>query len=534
MNRLQSIFSIGSVTLAGVMMLVFSSPVSAQQPPPDAEVTESAEASPDDTAAKLAALTKRLEAQEQAIAEIRNEAAQQKETSEKLLEDLALAEEGRELLEMQLMEATAPDLGPSFRVFGFMDLSFTKVWPPFEDAGLFAYTPRHSTFHQSNINVYLQSEMTPTMETLLEVRFTYMPNGSVSYMPQRIYLSGAEAPQAQPEYTVVNTNVNELYGGNVNLGGIVIERAQFDWKPRDWFKVRFGRYLTPFGIWNEDHASTVIIPSAEPFVISHNYLPTAQTGLMAFGSVFPTDFMGIDYAVTFSNGRGPFSEFYDLDENKALGLRAKMSFSGRDWHVKAGTYGYMGKYTDTEQEVRVYLNYQNASVATQDLRYDRNVDHPFSVNETVTEKYRELIISADLEINYRGLQLFSEYVSRKVEYIIPTPEDDSLAFFIGADPTLDTFKGDFVGQAAYVLLAWELPLRKWLKTVRITPYVGYDFLRPNDSRDYDQMDMFQFGLNVKPSSFVTLKTSAYAVLPKNDLVIGGDYWYWTNSLAVSF
>jgi hypothetical protein len=292
--------------------------------------------------------------------------------------------------------------------------------------------------------------------------------------------------------------------------------------------------LTPFGIWNENHGSPVIISGAKPFIISQGYVPTAQTGLMAFGRVFPTDMMSIDYAVTLSNGRGPFNEFYDIDQNKAIGLRAKLNWVGDDWYVKLGGYGYWGKYTESEQEIVVYLNYENSSIAEEDLRYDTSVEHPFSVDETVTNKYSELIATGDLEINLKGVQLFSEYAFRKVDYLVPTDEDPNQPYYIGANPTIESYRANFIGQAVYVMLAWELPLKQYVGEFRITPFVGYDVLRPNDSRDYDQLDMVQFGLNLKPSPYVTLKSTAYAVMPKDDLVIGGNYWYWTNTIAVSF
>jgi len=306
-----------------------------------------------------------------------------------------------------------------------------------------------------------------------------------------------------------------------------MERAQFDWKPVDWLNVRVGRWLTPYGIWNEDHGATVLISATQPFMVKHAFVPGAQTGLMVSGRGFPTDLLTLDYALTVSNGRGPMDEFYDLDSNKALGFRGRMSLRIGDADLSAGAYVYYGKYTDTTNLMKVYMNSTFSGFA-------EGMDDPVRYVETTTRQYREAVIAADLRLSFKGVSVFGEFVRGRVEYLKASQIDPIRPLMIGSSPTIPAAEANYIKQAGYVLGAWELPLSKFIGEVKIIPFAGVDFLSPHDVYDYDSLNMIQFGVNVKPAAYVSLKSNAYCVIPRGDTPIMSTVWYWTNQLAVSF
>ncbi|MBN2804053.1 MAG: hypothetical protein JXR91_13245, partial [Deltaproteobacteria bacterium] len=303
--------------------------------------------------------------------------------------------------------------------------------------------------------------------------------------------------------------------------------VQFDWKPLDLFNIRVGHYLTPYGIYNEDHGSPVQIDSSVPFIITNNYLPNSQTGIMLFGSAYPADVLGVEYAVTLSNGRGPVSELHDLDENKAVGARLKLKLQFGDFKITAGGYGYYGKYTNKEYTMDVYLDPSANG-------FDPDIDRPVRASSSVESKYREKIITADLKVEFKGIQLLGEYVGRRVEYITPPGLEYEDTLNLGAGITIPAVQSNYVAQGAYAMLAYTLPLKKFLKQTQITPYFGLDYHSPHDMYKINNSRMMRFGLNVKPLPFVTLKSSVSAIKFKDERFFGGPAWSWTNQVAVSF
>jgi hypothetical protein len=300
---------------------------------------------------------------------------------------------------------------------------------------------------------------------------------------------------------------------------VKIERVHLTWQPRDWFGIIAGRFLTPYGIWNVEHGSPVIIAVRPPYSQVAHFLPLAQTGLQAFGRANVTGHLDIGYALTFSNGRGPMDEVHDLDSNKAGGLRLQILYDSPQVKFTLGGYGYLGAYTDTMRRIE--------SVS------------PFDGVERTTERYRETVGSIDAMLEVKGLRLQSELVRRLVRY-----EVRPLQTFADREASINGYPADYVATSAYLLVAYTLPLRRFIGDRPVTPYLMGEYINLNDTLDSNLGINVEIGINFKPVPYVALKLETYSVyfpIWHQDAVDAGTrkdalehFWGLTAQMAVSF
>jgi hypothetical protein len=326
--------------------------------------TDSIQTPVDPVAERMDALEQKLNDQSKKIADLEKENEKaKKRDKEKQTETKQLKEDldkTRDELDSFIMAADTTDNQSKFSVYGFFDTTFYKAWYDKSNSVLKTQNPPKSTFMMNNINLFFKSEMTDSLEALVETGLSFAPLGYETNIPVDAYVDGKLDPELieNSEYERVDTTIPGGIAGKqpIRYGSVSIIRAYLDWKPRDWLNFRVGQYLTPYGIWNEDHASTVLVGVYYPNMMNHSLVPQSQMGLQAFGSIFPADNLHLKYALTFSNGRGPISTVMDLDENKAFGLRLQAIVSGSKWKITAGGYGYYGKYTNLERHAEAYLN----------------------------------------------------------------------------------------------------------------------------------------------------------------------------------
>lgn len=396
-----------------------------------------------------------------------------------------------ELQDQQALTQMEDDYGPEggeslriFKIHGFFDLTFNKYFFP-EDSLSHGALPDKSSFMMTNINLYIVSQMTNTLSALLELRFMFLPHGNENDFP--VVLNGMAVPEYiydRTDTTVYDYRTTEL----ITPGGLLIERAHLTWAPADWFKFLAGHYLTPYGIWNVDHGTPVLLPIRPPYLQIRQMVPPVQTGIQIYGSFFTGSRFPVDYAITVSNGRGPMESVVDIDENKGVGLKLKFNYDSNDVVVALGGYGYYGEYSDRYKEVHV------------DTSSD---DVWFEVLET--QKYREIIGSADFLLDLFGLRLQAEYVRRYVFYDQPAEATYMEKLFLTDDVMGTYYTANFIGQGVYVLLAWQLPLDNIIAPVTITPYVLGEYNASNDMINMWNINMFLWGINVVPSPYVVLK-----------------------------
>jgi hypothetical protein len=343
--------------------------------------------------------------------------------------------------------------------YGFAD--FTYILPLQEDSVFFPY----DTFAVAHLNAYAGSELGEDWRWLSEVRFTYLPHGSVASADA--YSGAARTSTSVTDYGEQNRPLR--------WGGISIERAWLEHTFHPLLNLRMGHFLTPYGIWNVDHGGPVIIPVIRPFIIGEALIPQYQTGFELYGT-WTDGGTQLGYHLTLSNGRGPVDTYQDLDHNKALGARL---FARQDLGIGAlmvGASAYRGTYTERHT--------QTAADASLHLVQLQHID----------AQNKELSLAADLKWEWEGLLVQAEAVVNDVVYVPGHRPPDP---FQTTNPGPAGRAGDFRRYGYYGLLAYRTPF--W----GIMPYVM--------AEDYDygaqavSVASVRGGLNIRSTPRVVLK-----------------------------
>lgn len=347
---------------------------------------------------------------------------------------------------------------PKISIYGFADFTHSQVVKKSVFGG------NDPTFYVGNLNLYLASELSDNWRSLVEVRFMYLPNGTV------------EAGQAF-DGPRTNTTVADYtdIGRPIRWGGVSIQRAWLEYSPHPLVTIRAGHWLTPYGIWNVDHGSPVIVGVRRPYVIGEALLPQAQTGLQLYGSTY-VDATQFGYHLTLSNGRGPMDEYQDLDGNKAVGGRLFMRTDGLFGRLTLGASGYRGRYTDSTNSFVV------------------DAVGNMSVVENATNKYDETSFAADLKWELGELLLQSEAIMNQVNYV-----DGARPTVMAMDMGPPGLTPDNRRVGAYGLLAYRTP---WLN---IMPFFGGEYYYLGNHAFPEKAMAFWGGLNVRPTPRVVLK-----------------------------
>lgn len=401
-------------------------------------------------------------------------------------------------------------------IYGFLDVTFFRNFLREPNSPAIMVISDKSTFMISNVSVILQSEMTSNLSAMVELRFSFLPNGQERNF--NTYIDDSTFPVLQYERTETwqRSSYNTEYFWP---GSVMIERAHVTWAPRDWFKVLAGRFLTPFGVWNVEHSPTVIIPVHAPYMQIRRMVPPTQLGLQLFGRFFVRDDTSLEYFVTMSNGRdGSFpTENVDLDNNKALGIGLRATLDKVTWSATVGGYGYYGKSTDIEKSI--YIDTKSRSLSGK-------------IQETCVQN--EAIASAFLLLQIQRLRLQSEGVLTYVDMEVPrklTPLD---RFFLTGDFAADWYAlPSYTGRGLYTLLSYELPLDRVSPILKILPFVLYEYNVNDDTTPYSNQDFFSVGINWRPTAAAALKVEYSLILPKSEEV-GGYFHSAAAQLAVSF
>jgi hypothetical protein len=347
----------------------------------------------------------------------------------------------------------------SLSLYGFTDFTYTHLLNDF------AFASPYPTFMVGNINLYVGAELGRGWRSLVEFRLLYLPNGGTE---------ASDVLVAEPER--INTTINDPadYGRPLRWGGIEIERAQLEYSAHALFTLRIGQWLTPYGIWNVDHGSPVIIGVRRPYVVGEALIPERQTGIQAFGSFF-TGTTELGYNLGLSNGRGPVDAYQDLDENKAVTGRLFVNTELPIGTLSVGGSLYRGTFTDRTTRTVVTPGGEIGTEYLSNARYD------------------ELGLSADLRWVWEGLTVQGELIMRDTAY----DEDLRPAAFpaLGEPPG---WLGDFRSVGWYALAAYRLP---WWN---IMPFIGCE--RYDSGQDLVQdATAIWGGLNIRPVPRVVLK-----------------------------
>ncbi len=383
-------------------------------------------------------------------------------------------------------QTEAPEDEYNLGFYGFADFSVQRyVFKSFD-----GYPP---SFSVGRLNLYFGGELGDNWRTLTEVRFSYLPNGS---LPAGANAFAGEAP--------TNTTVPDYvdYDRPRRWGSILIERAYVEKTIDTWLNVQVGHYLTPYGIWNVDHGSPVILGVTRPYAVGEALFPESQTGFMLHG----TEAIGaanVGYVLTLSNGRGPFDTTKDLDKNKAVGWRLRGSYDTDAGLFSLGYSGYRGDYTEGLQTWAI------------------TPDGGFEASIVKDVNYAELGTAFDFRWELGGASLQSEFIMQQVKQKNGQVRYQEASPFAPAGLLPDYRRIGVYGIAAY----------RFDSLMGLTPWIGteyYDTGKQPGSFFPDGVHELYVGLNLRPTPRVVLKTQYVGVFMKEtdraDILNGQIAW----------
>jgi len=227
--------------------------------------------------------------------------------------------------------------GEALKLYGFGDVGYQQMLVP-KDSPWLVYLNRHPSMFVGHLNFYFDSQLAERWRALAEVRFTYLPQGS--WRTENGVVRHVDSHGA--DYTD--------FTRDRPVNGLMIERAFIEYSAFPWLSVQAGQFLTPYGIWNVDHGSPVIIGVTAPYMVGSRLLPNSQVGLLGFGRVSLVDDLELSYALGLSNGRTDLIAYEDLDDNKAITARLALTYRGFG-ELTLGSTFYAGTTTDNTRAV---------------------------------------------------------------------------------------------------------------------------------------------------------------------------------------
>ena len=156
------------------------------------------------------------------------------------------------------------------------------------------------------------------------------------------------------------TDFEPFEGAGSSTGFVRLERAWFEYAFSEKLKFRFGKFLTPYGIYNEIHDAapaydTSILPRSlygQHRILNgglQRFYAKFAIGLLTMGK-FEIGKAAIEYKTLISNGRGnsPFEQ--DDNNNKGIGLRLLASLPSAGMKIGYSFYtDRNGLIQDTRQ-----------------------------------------------------------------------------------------------------------------------------------------------------------------------------------------
>lgn len=371
-----------------------------------------------------------------------------------------------EPFELEGGDSLALEEGPKLELYGFADFNYSQMLGS-KDNEWRQFVVEYPSMFVGHLNLYMSGSLGDRWRSLAEVRFTYSPLGD----------ENATAPDGTfPAPDNSAADYGEIQR-TINWGGIEIQRAWLEYQALDFLTIRAGQWLTPYGYWNDDHGSPVIIGVFKPFTISEQLFPERQTGLVAHGRFF-IDSTALGYFLTVSNGRGPLDAIRDLDDNKAVGGRLYVESTALG-NLTVGVNAYRGRYTASTKRYRIEANAEDEPTV--------------EIYRTVDASYEELSLGADAKLLWHGLHAQGEFMMNEAAY-----DDDERPRTIFFDPR-PTLAADYRRIGAYLLVGYRLP---WLTLM------PYGMVQHNSFTNTDAVSpvtSYSGGLNVRPTPNVVLK-----------------------------
>jgi hypothetical protein len=354
--------------------------------------------------------------------------------------------------------STEGDIEDKLQIYGFLSVSYINVLSADRQV-LNQFLPKEGSFFVGDLNLYVSKQLSESWRTLVELRVTYAPNGKVL-----------------TDGTIENNSSYDMnnLGRSVSWGGVNIERAYLEYELHSLLTIRAGTFLTPYGIWNVDHGSPVVIPVFRPYILNEQLFPERQTGIDLFGK-YSFGAYALSYHLTASNGRGFYDQFRDLDETKAFGGRLQLE---TPWlgGLRFGASVYHGRFVDRDSD------YTRANPKTMDV-------------DNVTPRgtrYDEISYAADLLYDAYGFRLQAEFVAHELSYLSGARAADGSGF-----------RPDGYSMGGYVLAGYRFE-QLW----HVMPFVCFQHYTREESSQaaiFSALENYALGLNFRPIPTVALK-----------------------------
>ncbi len=363
-----------------------------------------------------------------------------------------------------LTEEVEPDL---LKIYGFFDTGMQYLHFPDSRAFLAGFNRTDGlTFQFGGMNLYFDAQPHEQFRALVETRLSLWPHGQdVSYA----------VPGTANTYERTDTSVfdgSSTTGRNkIQWSGIMLERAWAQWQPREWFNVRTGLFLTPYGIWNVDHGMPTLISMVLPSFFASEYFPTRQIGIEVLG-MLTKGYWDFGYHLTASNGRN--IALVDVDSNKAFGGRIYARHKNR---ITIGASWYWDQFKDVGKYIARFV--------------------PFQVGTDTVYKGTEYALAVDFAADVGNFRFRTEGVMNRIEYT------DGYHKPAATGPT--TRAPNEYRWNGYALLAYTRP------DLYIEPYVLGEFIRQeNASTGTDGTFQSSVGLNLLITPRVSVKNQVSA------------------------
>ncbi|HEY6079203.1 MAG TPA: hypothetical protein VIW29_10385 [Polyangiaceae bacterium] len=272
--------------------------------------------------------------------------------------------------------------GESLKLYGFGDVGYRHLLVP-DNSPWLVYLNRHPSMFVGHLNFYFDAQLAAKWRALAEVRFTYMPQGGWRTGDDGVVTHNDTRQADYMDFTREHP-----------VNGLMIERAFIEYEALSFLSLQAGQFLTPYGIWNVDHGSPVIIGVSPPFIVGARLLPDSQVGLLGYGRVNLVDNLELGYALGVSNGRTDLIAYEDLDDNKALTARLALTYRGLG-ELTLGSTFYTGTATDNTRGV--YFE-DGSPKSSEDITYQvKERNYAFDLRWT----YHDLNVQAEAIIAER-------------------------------------------------------------------------------------------------------------------------------------
>ncbi len=249
-----------------------------------------------------------------------------------------------------------------------------------------------------------------------------------------------------------------MFSSSGGSGNIYLAKAFLEYKYSDAFLVRAGKFMSPFGIYNERHDATptflsTFLPSSVygkwdlSFGGEGRLFAKHATGVQILGNLFNQKW-ALKYQVYISNGRGPDESAKDNNNNKGFGWRFVLS--------------------PPVEELRIGISY-------------------YSDKNGVANNAKQSTLGFDAEFDISSFHLEAEYFLPHLEKI----------------DTSGTPIGKFWDVNGYYILA------AYTFFDRLTPFARYEFFDPDIDVNQNGENIIIAGINYALSTSVYFKAEVH-------------------------